>query len=189
METWKSYEEVAAHLLNQFAAKFGLERVEGKQDLAGHRSGTSWEIDAKGFRQEDGGFVIVECRRYTTSKQSQEKVGGLAYRIIDSGASGGIIVSPLGLQEGAEKVAAAEGIIDVRLNQDCNQHDYVMTFLKNVMIGSLMKQPEGDLSKKVEKSLGGEVYPTGSLGVSVIRGGQKPSPPEAMSDDTADPQA
>src|SRR6266436_1601422 len=24
-----------------------------------------------------GGFFIVECRRYTTSKQNQEKVGGL----------------------------------------------------------------------------------------------------------------
>jgi hypothetical protein len=47
----------------------------------------------------------------------------LAYRIIDTGADGGILVSPLGLQEGAERVAAAENIISVRLNEDCNRYD------------------------------------------------------------------
>src|SRR5215210_705819 len=99
MAKWESYEQVAAYLLNQFASEFGLERVEGKQKVVGQRSGTDWEIDAKGFRSGDTGFVIVECRRYTTSKQNQGKVGALAYSIIDSGAEGGIIVSPLGLQE------------------------------------------------------------------------------------------
>jgi hypothetical protein len=131
---WGSYEEVAAYLLNQFASEFGLERVEGKQDVVGKRSGTTWEIDAKGFRQGDSGFVIVECRRYTTSKQNQERVGGLAYRIIDTGAKNGIIVSPLGLQEGAERVAAAENIVRVQLNEDSTQHEYVLRFLNKVMI-------------------------------------------------------
>jgi hypothetical protein len=103
-------------LLNEFATEFGLERVEGKQGIVGQRSGTTWEIEAKGLREGDSGFVIVECRRYTNSKQNQEKVGGLAYRIIDTGAVGGIIVSPLGLQEGAERVAAAENIVRVQLS-------------------------------------------------------------------------
>jgi hypothetical protein len=135
MEKWRSYEEVAAYLLNEFASEFGLERVEGKQGIVGQRSGTTWEIEAKGFRQGDSGFVIVECRRYTNSKQNQEKVGGLAYRIIDTGAVGGIIVSPLGLQEGAERVAAAENIVNVQLNADSTQHEYVLRFLNKVMIG------------------------------------------------------
>jgi hypothetical protein len=135
MAKWKSYEEVAAYLLNQFAKEFGLERVEGKQEVVGQRSGTTWEIDAKGFRNKDTGFVIVECRRYTTSKQNQEKVGALAYRIIDCGAQGGIIVSPLGLQEGAERVAAAENIVNVRLNENSTRHKYVLQFLNRLMIG------------------------------------------------------
>ncbi len=135
MPQWESYEQVGTYLLDQFAATFGLDRVEPKQELLGQRSGTSWEIDAKGVRQGNDGFVIVEFRRYTTSRQSQEKMGGLAYRIIDTGAKGGIIVSPLGLQEGAEKVAAAEKVVNVILNENCNRYEYVMRFLNNVMVG------------------------------------------------------
>ena len=69
---WKTYEELAAYLLNQFAAEFGLSRVEGKQAVQGQRSGTQWEIDAKGVREGNQSFIIVECRRYTTSKLNQE---------------------------------------------------------------------------------------------------------------------
>jgi hypothetical protein len=135
MPQWESYEQVGTYLLDQFAAEFGLNRVEGKQDVAGQRSGTSWQIDAKGVRQGSDGFLIVEFRRNTTSRQSQEKMGGLAYRIIDTGAKGGIIVSPLGLQEGAEKIAAAENVVNVILNESCNRYEYIMGFLNKVMIG------------------------------------------------------
>ena len=135
MTKWENYEEVATHLLNRFAADFGLERVEGKQGIIGYRSGTTWEIDAKGVRAGNTGFIIVECRRYTSSRQNQEKAAAMAYRINDAGAAGGIIISPLGLQEGARKVSNAENIIDVHLNEDCNQHEYVMKFLNKVMIG------------------------------------------------------
>src|SRR5262245_3969911 len=135
MTTWRSYEEVAAYLLNQFASEFDLERVDGKQQVVGQRSGTTWEIDAKGVRHGDSGFVIVECRRYMSSKQNQEKIGGLAYRIIDAGAEGGIIVSPLGLQEGAQRIAEAENIVSVQLNEDSTQHEYVLRFLNKIMIG------------------------------------------------------
>lgn len=130
---WKTYEEVAAYLLNQFAAEFGLSRVEGKQKIKGRR--TQWEIDAKGVREGNQGFIIVECRRYTTSKQSQEKVGSLAYRITDTGAEGGILVSPLGLQEGAGKIAKAENIVEVRLAPNSAPQDFTMQFLNKIMIG------------------------------------------------------
>jgi hypothetical protein len=135
MTKWESYEQVATYLLDRFASEFGLERVEGKQELVGKRSGTTWEIDAKGVRLGDTGIVIVECRRYSTSKQNQGKVGSLAYRILDTGAVGGIIVSPLGLQEGAERIAAAENIISVQLTEGSTRHKYVLRFLKLVMIG------------------------------------------------------
>lgn len=104
--------------------------------MQGKRSGTGWEIDAKGVRASDGGFFIVECRRYTTSRQNQEKIGALAYRIIDSGAAGGIIVSPLGLQEGAEKVAAAENIFNVRLDENSTRHQFAMQFLNKFVVGA-----------------------------------------------------
>lgn len=132
---WESYEQVTTYLLNKFASEFGLDRVEGKQKIPGQRSGTEWGIDAKGVREGNEGFVIVECRRYTTSKQSQERIGGLAYRIIDTGAKGGILVSPMGMQEGAKKVAVAENIIDVQLTPDSSLFEYFLRFLNNVMVG------------------------------------------------------
>jgi hypothetical protein len=48
---WKTYEQAAVYLLDQFATAFDLDRVEGKQEIAGQRSGTTWEIDGKGVRQ------------------------------------------------------------------------------------------------------------------------------------------
>jgi hypothetical protein len=123
------------------ASEFGLRRVEGKQTIRGSRSGTTWEIEAKGVRIGEGaGFIIVECRRYTTSKQKQEKqkqeqMGGLAYRILDTGAAGGILVSPLGLQEGAAKVAGAENIQTVILSENSTTTNYLLQFLNNTFLG------------------------------------------------------
>jgi hypothetical protein len=134
-KAWHTYEEVAQYLLNQFAERFGFVRFEGKQILQGHISGTEWEIDAKGVSSVNGMFLIVECRRYTRSRQSQEKVGALAYRIQDTGASGGIIVSPLGLQEGADKIARAANIHSVLLNAECTTTEYILKFLNDVYIG------------------------------------------------------
>src|SRR4051812_13915722 len=100
MQTYDCYEEVATYLLDRFAVDLGLERVEPKQPVPGKESGTSWVIDAKGVREADGAIIIVECRRYTTSKAKQEHLAAIAYRIIDTEAGGGIYVSPLGFQEG-----------------------------------------------------------------------------------------
>lgn len=134
-KAWKSYEEVAAYLLEQNADEFGLTSVEGKQKIHGHRSGACYEIDAKGIRAGNECFVIIECRRYITSKQNQENLGGLAYRIIDTGAVGGIIVSPLGIQEGAAKIAASEEILNVQLDANCTPSEFTMKFLNKLMIG------------------------------------------------------
>jgi Zn finger protein HypA/HybF involved in hydrogenase expression len=132
---WLAYEELAMRLLNRLADKLGLQSVEGKQEIKGERSGTKWEIDGKGITQDGKGFFIVECRRYTTSKQNQEKVGSLAYRILDIRADGAILVSPMGFQEGAEKVAKAENILSVRLGEDSTLTNFVIQFLNQIWLG------------------------------------------------------
>jgi hypothetical protein len=132
---WETYEQVAAYLLGKFSSDLGLKYVEGKQRLEGLNSGTQWEIDAKGIKDNGVGFIVIECRRYTTSRQNQEKLASLAYRIIDTGAEGGILVSPLGFQEGASKVATANNIVEVCLSENSTSADYLMTFLGNVMVG------------------------------------------------------
>ncbi len=63
-KAWRSYEEVTQYLLNEFAEHFGLERVEEKQKIIGVRSGRKIEIDGKGVKVGDSGFLIVECKRY-----------------------------------------------------------------------------------------------------------------------------
>lgn len=131
---WKTYEEVAAYLLNQFAEHFGLGRFEGKQVVAGE-SGTEWEIDAKGCATDRGNFVVVECKRHTKTGISQAITGGLAWSIQDTGASGGILVSPIGLQEGAKKVAAKANIVEVILDQNSTKSDYILNFLNQVCLG------------------------------------------------------
>jgi hypothetical protein len=131
---WHTYEEVAQYLLNQFAAYLGLERVEEKQKVLGQLSGRQIEIDGRGVREGNTGFVILECKRYKDRVEA-EKLEALAFRITDAGASGGIVVSPLGLQEGAAKIAATQNIVTAQLNRDANEHQYILRFLQNVMIG------------------------------------------------------
>lgn len=137
---WKTYEEVANYLIEQLADKLGLdlERVEGKQKLVGKRTGRQIEIEGKAVIADGDGeaFVVIECRRYTTSKLDAEDMGGLVYRMIfDLGGSGGILVTPIGVQEGGEKVANREGIAVIRLNADATTTDYVLEFLNRVFIG------------------------------------------------------
>lgn len=130
---WASYEEVAVYLLNRFAEHFGLGRVHGKSIVAG--AGTKWELDGIGYSQDGAQFVIVECKRYTKSKVDQETMGGLAFRILRTGASGGIVVTPIGYQAGAANVADHERITRVMLNQDCTTTEYVMRFFDQVQVG------------------------------------------------------
>jgi hypothetical protein len=92
-------------------------------------------VDGKGVALGGDGLIIIECRRYTKSKQKQEDVGALAYRIIDTGASGGIVVSPLGLQEGAATVAAAENIQTVYMDENSTSTDYFLRFLNDTFVG------------------------------------------------------
>ncbi len=132
---FETYEQVAQHLLNCFASEFGLSCVEGKPQVKGEQSGVKWTIDAKGIRIGADGFVTVECRRYTSSRLKQEHLAAIAFRIADTGAKGGIVVSPLELQRGARKLAQAKGITEVRLNSGCNCQEFVLSFLNKVMIG------------------------------------------------------
>jgi hypothetical protein len=121
-------------LLEKWSADFGLglESVEGKQKLVG-QSGTEWEIDAKGVRGDDGP-VVVECKRYTSSKVDQGTVAKLAYSISDVGASGGILVTPIGVR-GGQLIANAEDIKIIHLDANSDASAYVMQFLGNIVIG------------------------------------------------------
>ncbi len=137
---WKIYEEVANYLVETLAAALGLglERVEGKQKLIGE-SGTTWEVDRKGVTTNGRAIVVIECRRYTTSKLKQKDMAALAYTIRDVGAAGGIVVTPKGVQEGARKIAEYEGIRIVGLDQDATRTDFMLESLEKVIAGRSAK--------------------------------------------------
>lgn len=131
----RTYEEVAAEILGRLRQELGLSSIAGKQSVPGHLSGTQWELDAKGVKEGSDAFVIVECRRYTTSRIKQEAVAALAWRIQDTGAAGALLVSPLGFQEGAQKVAAAANVVSVVLTADATPQQFVLSFLNNLYVG------------------------------------------------------
>lgn len=141
---WLRYEQLAEKLLNQIAHEFGLQSVERKQAVRGFRSNAKYIIDAKGIIEGGEGFFIVECKHYKKSSKGkmkridQGKVSDLAYRIIDTRADGAILVGPMGFQAGAEKIADAENIISVRLNQDATPSDFVMQFFDKMRVGISM---------------------------------------------------
>jgi len=136
---WRSYELVAKDLLNRWARDFGISHVDGKRAALGTRSRTSWELDARATIEGDQAFLIVEVRRYPKRRLTKGAIGELAYRILDTGAAGGIVVSPLGLQTGAQRVASAENILSVRLSENSTNEDYITRFLNRVLVGL---QPE-----------------------------------------------
>ena len=131
---WETYEEVAVHLLDRLAGHLDLEYVEEKQKVEGE-SGARWEIDGKGVGDDGEGFVILECKRYPDSRVPQGKLAKLAYRISDTGAAGGIVVTPIGLQEGAKQVAEDTGVRTVELDESSTTADYMMRFLDTVFVG------------------------------------------------------
>lgn len=127
---------MATYLLNRLAEHFGVGRFEGKQILPGE-SGTEWEIDAKGVGENGARTIVVECKRHTKSGISQAITGALAFTIQDVGAQGGILVSPLGLQEGAKKVAAHTNIVEVTLTPESTTTEYVLRFLNQIHVGTV----------------------------------------------------
>jgi len=135
VKKFEKYEQVALYLLDKFKDEFGLEEVQGKQSVIGIKSGTKWTIDGKAICEGNEAFLVVECKRYTTSKIKQDIISSVAYRIMDTRALGGIVVSPLGFQSGAKKIANKENIIEVHLSSESDNNNYLMSFLNQIKAG------------------------------------------------------
>jgi len=141
---WLRYERAAKDIIARLQSELGLSEVEGKQVIAGE-SGTDWEIDAKANVEGSTAFVIIECRRYTTSRLKQEEVAALAWRVQDTGASAALVVSPLGLQEGAKKVASSAGIYSMQMTANSSLQRFVVTFLEGMYVSLTGVQATGSV--------------------------------------------
>jgi predicted helicase len=131
-----NYEDLTRQILNDERVRpdLGLARVEPyKHNFPGKRTGTSWEVDAFGY-DLDGGLILIECKYYGTRKLNQNQLGGFAYTIQDTGAKRGIVVTTLGLQDGAIKVAKAENITLIRLDYSSNDENFTVHIVNRGVI-------------------------------------------------------
>lgn len=96
-------------MLTDLHAEIGVAAVEGKQSLRGESS-TNWELDAVAWLEGGERFLGVEARRNTKARQKQEALAALAGHIRDLDAAGGVIVSPLPLQSGANVSQPIQGL-------------------------------------------------------------------------------
>lgn len=128
------YERVAQVILNNLRDRLGFERVVGTTKPVGKRSGKKIQIDCTAYGL-DGSKTLIECRKHSRpiDVNQMRAFYYVVYRDIE--ADGGIIVSPVGFQEGAEAVAHAEKIDMFLLNADATEGTYTLQ-VGNQIFGS-----------------------------------------------------
>jgi len=133
MKAWERYEATAQEILQRLREHFSFVEVEGKQVLQG-ASGTEWEIDLVARSDPSERLVVIECR-FTKGRQSQSKIGALAFTIRDTGAERGIIVTPNPLQKGAALVASHSEIMHFQLDLRSTSNNFLAQALGKLFLG------------------------------------------------------
>lgn len=147
VKNWEKYEDVTKQLLSDVREHLGLGRIEGKQKVRGNISGTKWEIDVVAYDATGEKLILVECRQRQYSTLSQESLAGFAYRVKDTGAYQGIVVTTIGLQDGAKKVAEAEKITEIKLDYTSTSENYIAQITNKIFI---KRAEEINISDSVE---------------------------------------
>lgn len=154
--TWQSYEEVARFVLRELRRALNIADVGPPAVLPGE-SGTTWHVDGTATRAPDGAALILECKRKVGRRLDQEAIGGIAFRVLETGVGGAIVVTPLPLQKGAEMVARAQGIQHVQLEPWSTSENYLARFLGQAFYGVTLTE---------------SVHVTDCVEATVIRGGK-----------------
>jgi len=152
-DDWLTYEQAARSVVAHLRRALGVNQVNGKQSIAG-LSGANWEFDAVARHENDARLLLIEARRYTTSRLKQEHLAAFAFRIQDVGAAGGIIATPLPLQEGAAKVAASANILHLQLSADSTPEVYLAQYMGQSYRGFTVEE---SLSTGLSIPLSGEL--------------------------------
>ena len=131
---WKKYEEYTRAILNDERVKKYLEehfnlpdiKIQSKEKFSG-KCGTEWEVDA--YAYDDNDLILIECKHYKSeTRVDQNIVAAFAYIIKDVSAKYGIIVTTVGLQSGAKKVANAENIRLIEVHQNSTDENFFVRF-------------------------------------------------------------
>ena len=130
---WRKYENYTTRILNDERVQKYLEnyfhlsnpKIKPKKKLLGKKTGTKWEVDGYGY-DTDNNLVLIECKHYSSDKVEQNIIAAFAYIIQDIEAKHGIVVTTLGLQSGAIKVAKAENISLIKLDYNSTNENFVV---------------------------------------------------------------
>ena len=132
-QTWERYEDVARQLIDDIKSYLGLSMVNPDKKEFLKKDGGICEIDVSAYDMSDRKLVLVECRK-RNKRLSQEEVHGFAYRIQQTNAKRGIIVTPIGLQKGAKLAANGAKIGLVRLEPNSTLDNYIAQLTQLLVI-------------------------------------------------------
>jgi hypothetical protein len=166
---WRSYEKLTEHLMRRIgdADTIATLRLERKVTLPGHA--TENEIDVVWeFRDRDNRLVrlLFECRSYA-SRITQQALHSWRSVVDDVSEEGvetiGVMVTTVGYQSGAQRVADTYGIVICELRNP-NEADLAGRLVKvRVEITTRLPQVE-DLSVEATEQLGDGLDFQGALG-------------------------
>lgn len=135
---WKNFEDVFRAILAMHMNFFELEKVEPtSKPVPGHaRKFKPWAIDVVGYRKGTKRLVLFEVKRRGRNVEP-EQAAGFAYRILDTEAEAGYIVTTMGrdLSSGAKEIADYEKIGHIQVEKDSTPDDYTMKIADNMFVG------------------------------------------------------
>ncbi len=135
---WKNFEDVFRAILAMHMDFFELEEVEPtSKPIPGiARKVKPWAIDVVGYRKGTNRLVLFEVKRRGRNVEP-EQAAGFAYRILDTEAEAGYIVTTMdrNLSSGAKEIANYEKIGHIQLQKDSTPDDYVMRIADNMFVG------------------------------------------------------
>ncbi|QMS90988.1 restriction endonuclease [Nostoc edaphicum CCNP1411] len=135
---WRKYENYTRKILSDDRVQKYLQeyfnlhnlKIKPKRKLIGKKTGTKWEVDAYGYNI-DNHLVLIECKHYEKRCVVQNVIAAFAYIIKDVEAQRGILVTTLGLQSGAIKVAKNENIGLLKVDYNSTEKNFVVHFSSN----------------------------------------------------------
>jgi hypothetical protein len=119
VENWRNYEDAARKIigkLNSMKDELRIEKITDKQKIKG-KSGEEWEMEIMASDSESGKPILLECKCWA-KPIPRDVIVSLAYKIKDVGGERGFIITTIGLQKGAKKIAELENIEIIKLNYD-----------------------------------------------------------------------
>jgi len=125
VENWRNYEDAARKIigkLNSMKDELRIEKITDKQKIKG-KSGEEWEMEIMASDSESGKPILLECKCWA-KPIPRDVIVSLAYKIKDVGGDRAFIITPIGLQSGAKKLAGVEQIETILLTKDSTSSNF-----------------------------------------------------------------